>query len=244
MNILKKIEFDENGLIKDFPYIYTEDGLVDWRAILFQKPEFLVANKKNFEKRGESIPINIEEIQDKDLLILLAGVKYIANIRQFLSVKYQVFAANLDFVSCKCRIVWKGNYETSSKDILFESMADASNQNTNSFAKIYLTAIAENRAFVRNVRNMLRIPIIGQDEIGASNANEEETNGTPNNEDMSKHLENLKTLMQEKGIEFDKVKARLIISGVEGAENFKSVLDLPKSHVFDMLEKVKKAKKK
>jgi len=50
-------------------------------------------------------------------------------------------------------------------------MANATIDNTNSFAKKFLETIACNRAFVRCVRNFLNVHIVGDDEIDKSEPN-------------------------------------------------------------------------
>ena len=124
------------------------------------RPEFLVPNKQRTQET------DISKLEDKDLLILLGGIKELAQIRGFKSVGYSIPSATPIYVMAACTIAWVGNYETNNEDIIFEALADASPDNTQSFAKNYLAAIAENRAFVRCVRNFLKINIVGQDEVG------------------------------------------------------------------------------
>ena len=62
------------------------------------------------------------------------------------------------------------NYETGGQPVSFSAIGDASLSNTFDFAQNYLAAIAENRAFVRCVRNFLKINIVAKDEIGPSNS--------------------------------------------------------------------------
>jgi hypothetical protein len=60
------------------------------------------------------------------------------------------------------------NYETEGKHVSFEDIANATLENTSSFATKFLETIAANRAFVRCVRNFLNIHIAGYDEIDHS----------------------------------------------------------------------------
>ena len=152
------------GLLEKTNYIFNEDGTVNWRAMV--KSEYLVPNRQNFEKRKQTVPTSTEGLEDKDLLMLLAGIKELAQCRGFTSVDYQVIVSTPEFVSVKCTVCWIPNYETNNNAVCFSSLADASLNNTFSFAKNFLHTIAENRAFVRAVRNFLKIHIVGQDEIG------------------------------------------------------------------------------
>ena len=61
------------------------------------------------------------------------------------------------------------NYETGGKPVQFQDMANATLDNTSSFATKFLETIACNRAFVRCVRNFLNVHIVGDDEIDKSN---------------------------------------------------------------------------
>jgi hypothetical protein len=66
-------------------------------------------------------------------------------------------------------INWIENYEGAyGHTQTFSSIANATTNNTNGFAAKFLECIAENRAFVRTVRNFLGIHIVGADEIDSS----------------------------------------------------------------------------
>ena len=65
---IKKIERDENGLLSNTDYIFTDDGLIDWRKMI--KAEYLVANKDS--SKGET---DVTKLKDWQLIILLGGIK-------------------------------------------------------------------------------------------------------------------------------------------------------------------------
>ena len=48
--------------------------------------------------------------------------------------------------------------------------------------------------------------------------------------------------MKEKGISFDRVKAKLIKEEVKGAEDFESVSDIPKQKIFQLISRIKSSK--
>ena len=64
-------------------------------------------------------------------------------------------------------INWIENYESNGTQT-FSSIANATINNTNGFAAKFLECIAENRAFIRCVRNFLNIHIVGGEEIDTS----------------------------------------------------------------------------
>lgn len=164
----------KDGLIKSVEYEYNEDGSVNWRAMV--DPKHLFPNKSWFEARNKPLPKSIEGLQDNQLLIKLAGIKELAKLRGYNSVRYNVIKCEKDHVSIKCEISWIPNFENpiSESDFIpasthFEDVANATTDNTSSFATKFLETIAANRAFVRCVRNFLNVHIVGDDEIDKSN---------------------------------------------------------------------------
>lgn len=161
-----KYDRDKYGLIKSASYAFNEDGSINWRAMI--KPEYLYPNKDWFELRKQPVPESIENLNDKQLLIMLAGIKEVAKLRGFRSVSYKVNHVANAYVVAQCRIEWNGNYETNYVPIVYEDVANASADNADDFCLKFLETIACNRAFVRCVRNFLNIHIVGADEIDKS----------------------------------------------------------------------------
>lgn len=153
------------GLVNGVNYIYNSDGSINWRAMV--KPEFLFPNRGWFESRKQQMPPSIDGLNDTQLLIKLGGIKELAKLRGFKSVKYDILKCEPSYVSVKCGITWIPNYENEN-EIYFEDMANATVNNTSDFAVKFLETIAANRAFVRSVRNFLNIHIVGGDEIDSS----------------------------------------------------------------------------
>ena len=220
------------GLLEDenISYVFNADNTINWRAMI--KSHYLVPNR---QKTSET---DVSKLEDKDLLILLGGIKELAQIRGFTDVSYKVVAASENYFATSCRITWIPNYETNNKEIVFEALADASHFNTKSFAKYFLAAIAENRAFVRCVRNFLKINIVGQEELGDAKIVEElpvETNPTSPQALLEK-------VMIEKNITFDILKKKLIKENFDNAENLESIKDISKNKIFELIERIKNAK--
>ena len=160
---------DDHGLLKNIEYAFNEDGSVNWRAMI--KDEHLFPNKSWFQARKKDVPRSIEGLADHQLLIKLSGIKELARLRGFTNVHYDTVKCEDHHVAVSCRITFIPNYETSNQAINFEDMANATIDNTNSFAKKFLETIACNRAFVRCVRNFLNVHIVGDDEIDKSETN-------------------------------------------------------------------------
>tara|TARA_Y100000004_G_scaffold32211_1_gene33741 strand:- start:1073 stop:1771 length:699 start_codon:yes stop_codon:yes gene_type:complete len=229
---MKKIDRNEDGLINGVDYLFTEDGLIDWRKMV--KPEHLVPNK---DRTSET---DVTKLKDYQLIILLGGIKELAQIRGFTDVKYEVVSPHHEYVAATCSISWIPNYETEGREVTFSAIGDASPRNTNSFASNFLGPIAENRAFVRCVRNFLKINIVGKEELGGADAPPTATNTSMATSDTSMDPRSmLQAVMNEKGVSFEKLKAKL---DSEGFDSVESLSDIPKLKTFELIERLKKVK--
>ena len=223
---------NQYGLLEDknVKYEFNDDGTVNWRKMI--KPEFLVAN------RDRTAETDISKLEDNELIILLGGLKDLANVRGYHSVTYKIHESSPEYVCASCSIVWIGNYETeNSESVLFEAVADAGLKNTEGFSKMYLAAIAENRAFCRAVRNFLRINIVAKEEC----KNVKISKPSPNVNAASPDIF-LSTLMKEKNIDFGAIKAKMIKESVKGAVEWNSVKDIPRLKMFELIERMQKKK--
>jgi hypothetical protein len=155
------------GLLDYVDYEFAEDGSVNWRSMI--KDEHLFPNKSWFDLRKKDVPRSINGLGDHQLLIKLSGIKELAKLRGFSDVSYEVVKCQPDHVAVICRIRFLPNYETGGQPVEFQDMANATLDNTSSFATKFLETIACNRAFVRAVRNFLNVHIVGDDEIDKSN---------------------------------------------------------------------------
>lgn len=220
-----------HGLLENanINYVYNDDGTINWRKMV--KTEYLVPNRQKTQET------DVSKLEDKDLLVLLGGIKELAQIRGYTTVEYKVVAASENYFATSCRITWIPNYETDGREIIFEALADATSSNTKSFARFFLAAIAENRAFVRCVRNFLKINIVSQEELGDAKLLDE--GNTSNDNPTSPHAV-LEKVMKDKGITFDQLKKKLIKEKFENAENISIIQDIGKSKVFELIERIKK----
>lgn len=224
---------NQYGLLENdnISYQFNDDGSINWRAMV--KQQYLVPNRQRTQET------DVSKLEDKDLLILLGGIKELAQIRGFTSVEYKVVTATDNYFATSCRITWVPNYETENRPVIFEALADASLVNTKDFARYFLAAIAENRAFVRCVRNFLKINIVSQEELGDAKlglvAKEDAEKENPMNPTVL-----LEKIMQEKSITFDILKKKLVKEKFDNAESFNSIKDVPKSKVFELIERLKK----
>ena len=158
---------NEHGLLENVDYEFNEDGSVNWRAMI--KEEFLYPNKDWFSSRKKDVPTSVEGLSDKQLLIMLGGIKELAKLRGYTSINFKVNNVSDGYVTAKCTICWQQNYETDSEwRTEYEDVANATLANTDNFCAKFLETIACNRAFVRCVRNYLNIHIVGADEIDKS----------------------------------------------------------------------------
>ena len=158
---------NEHGLLENVDYIFNEDGSINWRAMI--KPEFLYPNKGWFEARNKPVPSSSDGLDDKQLLIMLGGIKELAKLRGYCGLDFKVKNVSDDYVTAKCIIHWHQNYESVNEySTTYVDVANATADNTDAFCAKFLETIACNRAFVRCVRNFLNIHIVGADEIDKS----------------------------------------------------------------------------
>ncbi len=230
----KSFTRDENGLLSTVEYIYNLDGSINWRKMI--KPEFLVPNAERTQET------DLTKVKDNEMLILLGGLKYLAALRGFSDLSFKVEACGTGYCCVKCRIGWVPNYETGMEEVYFESIADAHERNTDpNMGANFLASIAENRAFVRCVRNFLKINIPGKDEMkGDAQVSVESTEppaGPPS------PASRLSALMIEKNVTFPKIKATLKKEGLLEAEDYESVKDIPSPRIFDLIGRLQKIEK-
>lgn len=157
---------NEFGLLEGVEYKFNEDGSVNWRAMI--KPEHLYPNRDWFDSRKLPMPDGIDGLADNQLLIKLSGIKELAKLRGYNSVTYKINTVSDTYATAVCEICWMPSYETSEVAQVFASTANATSDNCSGFGLKFLEPIAENRAFVRAVRNYLNIHIVGDDEIDKS----------------------------------------------------------------------------
>ena len=230
---------NEYGLIcnQDVKYVYETNGMINWRSMIPNK--FLVANRQLFEKNGKQAPKDTTGLDDRELLILLGGIKELAQIRGYTNVNYNIISPSPEYVIATCSITWIPNYETEGKEIIFTAIGDASITNTSSFGKMYLGPIAENRAFVRSVRNFLKINIVGQDEVNIPIV------GGASNPDTKLVTNVLTQLMAETGITFEKIQQKLLDEKFiddqgKQAGSYTCINDIPTDQQFALIARIKK----
>lgn len=160
-NQIKKIERDENGLVKGIDYVFDEHGYVDWRRTLPKK--FFYVKDENYQHE------DIDKVPDSKLLINLDGIKWLAKIRGCEYIKYPVVESSTDFCTAVCEIKWIPNFETEDRSVIHSSIGYSTLDNTDDFMSPYLGPDAENKAFIRAVRTFLRINVCGKEEIGGIN---------------------------------------------------------------------------
>jgi DNA-binding transcriptional MerR regulator len=211
--------------------------------------KWLYANPSSVEKGVCKRNTPASELKDKDLCIMLGGLKELAQWRGFTSVRYDVVNASPEYVAMACEISWIKNFETNNilekespsshrESILFSSVADAHFGNTRSFAKNFLAAIAENRAFSRAVRNFLRINIVSDIELGEVKGQETYTEEQSTIE-IDK-IQVLKKLMEQKGVSFEDIKEKLGKAGYKESKNLETVEQISPVWLIEVIKKLKK----
>lgn len=239
---------NSDGLIDGVDYKKKPDGSIDWRAMV--RKEHLVINRQYEKQLVEKLnkpfnEITVDEVEDSKLLILLQGLKELAQLRGYTELDPKVEFASENDVIVKTRINWIGNYETDGNPVVFGGIGGANFHNTSGFAQRYLAAIAENRAFCRAVRNFLGIAIVSAEEIDKKDLKESADNtSTPAQHTPQAVLE--KT-MENAGISFEVLKKTLekYTDKLEGAPaSWSTIKDVPPADVLTIVGLIKKSAKK
>ncbi len=238
---VNKFKKDVNGLLECIDYTFNQDNTINWRAMI--NKEYLVPNRDSFKNQKDVNlkDIDVSTLADNQLLILLAGIKELAQIRGYTNVNYEVIQAQPDYVAVKCTINWMANYETSMQEVSFSALADAHLDNTKDFAKNFLMAIAENRAFIRAVRSFLKINIVGNDEMGKTTHVDADIE--PNTA-ITQPVSLLEKTMEEYSLSFDQIKERAIQKKMENAETWQSIKDISPLSMFTIISGIKNKNKK
>lgn len=241
-NELKLIKRNENGLIEGIEYKFTNDGLIDWRAMIPAQYLYINNDPKNREriektygKPYNEIDIIKDKVKDSDLVILLGGLRYIAKLRGTKSVSYNIKEANPEYAAVNCKIVFRGSYETENEDFSYEENACATLSNTNNFAQKYLVEICTNRAFARCVRNASNIFIVSKEELPGNDIVE----SSSISQSSPKHIKMLEDIMRAKNVKWETIVDKLKKENTWN-ETYKTVADLPKEILFDFINRLKK----
>lgn len=239
---MTKFERDENGLIKGLDYKYNEDGTINWREMI--PKEYIVINSERF--KSKPMPESIDGLEDRDLLILLGGIKEVAKIRGLIRRSTNIVESSPDRVVSTCEVEFIPNYETGGIGYIYSDAANATLENCSDFTKYYLETIASNRAFVRAVRNALRIDIVGADEVKGTGF-QPSANSMIEKSSPIKPVDSLRDLVKQVGINsFEDFQKTLIKSNKEDFPEsmvsvWQSFNDIPNDKIFKLMSLVKNA---
>lgn len=167
----KALSFKRNdlGLVESINYSFDETGSVDWSKTI--PKEFFAPNASWFKERKKEVPASIKDLEDSQLIILLAGLKWAAKIRGFSSVDFESAQVS-DGCVTKCTISWIKNYESEASR--YSEIASSNSKNcTDSLSNKYMEAISANRAFARCVRNFLNINTVSDVEMDKGSSGEQ-----------------------------------------------------------------------
>lgn len=233
------LERNEHGLLTRVNYEFDESGFINYRKLI--PDEFLVPNRQFFQKRNQEVPKTIEGLEDNQILVLLAGWKWLAKIRGYNRIDHEVIETKPESIVIKTSICWIPNYETGDVPICFSALANASVANTADFGQVYLPEVAENRGLSRATRGFLNISLIGVDELGGSfdKAEVEKVEFKP-----TKPHGVLQKKLEDRKKSFEKFKAEWIKLGHEEAEEWTGIQDIPIQDVWTILDMMKKKEAK
>lgn len=221
-----KYSRDTNGLLTCYAHHFNGDGSVNWRAMLL--PEHLYVNP-DFEKElkmqfgvTSRRQIDVTKIEDKKLLVLLDGWRYLLRLRGYRSIDIKMDSVTPEKAAATCTIELIGNYETQNQPITSSDSASASLYSVSGSFQLHLEAMAANRALIRCARAMLGVKIYGKDEFdGEANAQylRDLESGlspqkmvaseiAPSGKPDIKAWERVRTVATQKGFTFEQIKGR------------------------------------
>lgn len=247
------LERNKYGLFNHIKYVFNEDGTVNWRAMipnkyLYINPDILSnasraqAFTNKYGKKPSEINLDVDKVEDKDLTILLGGIRYLANLRGMDRFSYNVKESRNDYSVIECNIDWVPNYQNPGYGSS-SGVACASPQNTSQFVVHYLPEMASNRAFCRAVRNYLNIDIVSKEELGNKTAQEAPQQSNGQSMPIDTPAKQLLAKLTEHNISFEKMKELMISSKTNPKphfEKYNSVEEMQITDIFEVLGRIKK----
>lgn len=170
---------DELGLLSGVEHVFNEDGSVNWREMV--PKEYLFPNKDLFARRNKPIPSSIDGLKDYELCIKLGGIRHLAKLRGIRKCFFEHPRLDEEYVVSQCTIEWMPNYESNFEPSSYSDSANATSKNCRDFGLKFLETIANNRSFIRAVRNYLNVNIVGEDELDKTDGSSSSEAETPNN---------------------------------------------------------------
>lgn len=170
---------DANGLLPTIPYTYTTDGRINWRALV--PPQYLYVSSefeievKTTQNVNSKWDIDVTKVPDKQLVITLAGLKWLARVRGLKAVRASDLHVTDTEVTSVCTVEFIPNRDDP-EGLTVGVQASASVYSVSGKFQLYLAALAQNRAYSRAVKDALGIEILGAEEVDfkASKAFEEQ----------------------------------------------------------------------
>jgi len=230
-------------IAEDTPQDPNVETCIDWKALIPDSE--IVLNREAFLKKG----INVNELSKEDQaslkaeaaenekLIKLNGFKHLARLRGLKASKCHVVESSAERVVVQQMLSFLPNSENP-EGLEVHAVANATLNNVmGATFQSYLEPIAQNRAFVRAVKDALGINILGQDELPLeANAIIVEKTAGP-----SIHAA-LDQVMESKCISWSDLKATLVSKEHEyqGCRDWNSSKDIPQATVLGLLTELKK----
>jgi hypothetical protein len=208
------------GLVKGVEYKFKPDGKIDYRAML--NPAHIVFNAKNEKVAAEiektygapakslvySEVVKKQAVDDKHILVLLAGWLELAELRGFTRSVPTLLQVGNGIVAVGWEIDWIPNCEEPQGKTEGDG-ADATLENTGGFG--YLTTMAMNRARSRVIRRSLGVNIMSYDEVDKAHEAAQEAGATASAATPaaidSRPVPTLIRYCKEANLAFDVVKA-------------------------------------
>jgi hypothetical protein len=233
---------NDRGLFDNINYVYTDEGYVDWRAMV--NPKFLVPNEDSFTKKGLPIPSSIDKLADDQLIIKLAGVREVARLRGIEKVERPISYATHNGAVASCKITFLPNFETDGASLIYEEVASATVDNCNDMGAKYAETIACNRSFVRAVKSALNIFVLSDEEFNRhsfENSNSKSIGGPVDT--LKDRLKEVWSINEFKDFLSLLSKSETYSKRMDEVNNWKSFDDIPIPEIRILIGLISKSKK-
>ncbi len=170
---------DSRGLVSGYEYVYEDNGLINWKAMIPSKYLGIKKDKiddvvRKYCKDGVTLDsLDLSKVEDYFLYIKKGGMTFLARLRGYSSLIQTVPYVSDTKAVAVCTMTFVPNFETDMQPLVCSDMANGSLYNVPSGFESYIETFAANRSFSRCVRLALGINVVTEEELGANGRKQE-----------------------------------------------------------------------
>lgn len=242
----------ETGLVVGHGYRYTEEGRIDWRAMVPVKYLYIASEHEAKVVTQQGKPLaecDLLAVPDDWLRIRVAGLNYLIQLRGVRSCTYPTLQTREGFAAAVCELELIPNVESDMMPETWSAMASACRTSMDTRMLPYLETFAENRAFGRAIKRALQINILSDIEVGGKRGKDDDRDQQDDNQSGTAddgaplgfepyHYLEQKCRAQKQPVSFDALKASALrlFTNPPAAENERLKGDPSKWTAFSDIE--------